>query len=61
MRVLKFVSLFFFFFHFASGQIVFNLIDHGSAKEIEIKIDKPEIKEVEIDGRKYSIVFLKKL
>jgi len=59
MRVLKFVSLFFFFFHFASGQIVFNLIDHGSAKEIEIKIDKPEIKEVEIDGRKYSIVFLK--
>ncbi len=42
--------------HIALAQGYFNLIDHGFAKEIEIEIEKPQIKTIEIFGKKYSII-----
>lgn len=55
MRISKIATLLLLFFQIVYGQ-EFNLIDHGFVKEIEIKVDKPEIKGIEIAGRKYSII-----
>jgi len=45
-------------FSVAWGQ-EFNIIDHGYTKEIEITIAQPEVKEIEVNNEKFSIVGLK--
>jgi hypothetical protein len=45
-------------FSVAWGQ-EFNIIDHGYTKEIEITIAQPEVKEIEVNNEKFSIVGLR--
>ncbi|CUT01226.1 C25 family cysteine peptidase [Candidatus Kryptobacter tengchongensis] len=59
MKIKRFLAFFLFFCNITYGQEFFNLIDHGFTKEIVIKIEKPEIKEIEIAGQRYSIITLK--
>lgn len=55
MKVVKFF-LFLLSYHIVYSQEFFNLIDHGFTKEIVIKFEKPEIKEIEVAGQRYSII-----
>ncbi|MCS7229605.1 MAG: C25 family cysteine peptidase [Candidatus Kryptonium sp.] len=46
------------FFKISYAQELFNLIDHGVTKELEIKFEKPQVREIQIAGNTYSVISL---